>query len=127
MTQEALVRIIRNEGAMNGIISSDSFSEKNLLKNLKKHPNMNGMDLAQAVSCINHMIGMIKIKKLKIAAIDFGIKHNILRLMDKEKLLYKKVFPASTKKNEILAFNPDGIFLSNGPGDPSAVHYGIST
>ena len=122
----ALVRIIRNEGAMNGIISSDSFSEKKLIEKLKKHPNMNGMDLAQAVSCLKPYDWNDKNKKIRIAAIDFGIKHNILRLMDKENC-YIKVFPASTKKNEILAFNPDGIFLSNGPGDPSAVHYGIST
>ena len=121
----ALVRIIRNEGAMNGIISSDSSSEKKLIEKLKKHPNMNGMDLVQTVSCLKPYDWNDKNKNIKIAAIDFGIKHNILRLMDKENC-YIKVFPASTKINEIQEFDPDGIFLSNGPGDPSAVHYGIS-
>ena len=66
----ALVRIMRNEGAMNGIISSDSFSEKKLIEKLKKHPNMNGMDLAQAVSCIKPYDWNDKNKKIKIAAID---------------------------------------------------------
>ena len=65
-------------------------------------------------------------QKYKVAAIDYGIKYNILRLIEKEDC-YIKVFPASVSSDEILSFSPDGIFLSNGPGDPAAVDYGIKT
>ena len=62
----------------------------------------------------------------KIAAIDFGIKHNILNQLSKNKCNIK-IFPANVTSNEIMNYNPDGIFLSNGPGDPSAVKYAIKT
>ena len=60
-----------------------------------------------------------------VAAIDYGIKHNILRLLEKHSCDVT-VFPAETTAKEIIDFNPDGVFLSNGPGDPSAVTYGVS-
>jgi len=123
----ALTRLLRNEGAMNGIISSENISDKELIKKLKTHPNMNGMDLAKAVTCKKFYNWNNPHKdKYKIAAIDYGIKHNILNLLAKENC-YIRVFPANVSSEEILSFKPDGIFLSNGPGDPAAVDYGIKT
>ena len=77
------------------------------------------------MSRVKNHIGGIKNNKYKIAAIDFGIKHNILRLLESHDCSIK-VFPAKVSKNEVLKFNPDGLFLSNGPGDPAAVSYGIA-
>ena len=85
---------------------------------------MNGLDLAKVVSCKKSYWWNKKDNKYKIAAIDFGIKHNILRLLESHDCSIK-VFPAKVSKNEVLKFNPDGLFLSNGPGDPAAVSYGI--
>jgi len=121
----ALTRIIRNEGAMNGIISSEILEKEKLEKKLKTYPNMEGLDLAQAVTCKKSYNWNLK-GKYKIAAIDYGIKSNILRLLEQENCQIK-VFPAQTTYQEILSFNPDGIFLSNGPGDPASVTYGIDT
>ena len=128
-----LTRIIRDEGAMNGIISSVDLDENSLLKKVMAAPSMTGMDLAKVVSCTESFVwrketgerrqeGVI----YKIAAIDFGIKHNILRLLESHGCEVT-VFPATTTATEILKINPDGIFLSNGPGDPAAVSYGIET
>ena len=87
---------------------------------------MKGMDLAKLVTCNKAYDWNTAKQKYRIAAIDYGIKHNILRLLEEEGC-YIKVFPASVDTKEILSFKPDGIFLSNGPGDPSAVDYGINT
>ena len=122
----ALTRILRIEGAMNGIISSSDISEEDLKKKLTLHPSMNGMDLAKVVTCSKAYDWNSNNQKYKVAAIDYGIKHNILRLIEKENC-YIKIFPASVSSDEILSFSPDGIFLSNGPGDPAAVDYGIKT
>ena len=122
-----LTRIIRDEGAMNGLISSIDFDEKSLLKKVKSAPSMNGQDLAKVVSCKKrYMWESSQTVNYKIAAIDFGIKHNILRLLESHGCNIT-VFPANTNSDEILDFNPDGVFLSNGPGDPAAVTYGIET
>ena len=125
-----LTRIIRKEGAMNGIISTTDSDVKSLLKKVKDAPSMDGMDLAKIVTT------KVKYKwksknspskfKYNIAAIDYGIKYNILRLFESYNCEIT-VFPANTTAIEILNFNPDGIFLSNGPGDPSAVTYAIET
>jgi len=127
----ALTRHIRDEGAMNGIISTTDFDLDSLKEKLSKAPDMTGLDLAKEVTTkkkykweskqsskhsINH----------KVAAIDFGVKHNILRLLAGQGCDIT-VFPASVRPDEILEFNPDGVFLSNGPGDPAAVSYGIET
>ncbi len=117
-----LTRIIREKGAMNGIISSLDLNSESLIDKVKSVSDMNGLDLAKNATCresYNWSGG-----KYKVAAIDFGIKLNILRLLE----FYDcdvKVFPATTQASEILDYNPDGVFLSNGPGDPSAVKYGI--
>jgi len=122
-----LTRIIRDEGAMNGIISTTDFDEKSLLKKVEAAPSMNGQDLAKRVTCTKrYMWELPQIVNYKIAAIDFGIKHNILRLLESHGCSIT-VFPANTNADDLLNFDPDGIFLSNGPGDPAAVTYGIET
>ena len=88
---------------------------------------MEGRDLVKEVTCNEPYTWDNKSEEsLKVAAIDFGIKHNILRLL-KERDCTINVFPANTSPEEIIETDPDGIFLSNGPGDPSAVSYGIET
>ena len=128
-----LTRIIRDEGAMNGIISSVDLVEYSLLKKVKAAPSMTGMDLAKVVTTPNSYDWRMEkgdrrkeVARFKIATIDFGIKHNILRLLESHGCEVT-VFPATATATEILKINPDGIFLSNGPGDPAAVTYGIET
>ena len=122
-----ITRIIRDEGSMNGIISSERISKDEMSNRLKLVPKMNGLDLAELVSCKQpYLFKPISEFNYKIAAIDYGIKSNILRIFDTYKCEIK-VFPAKTTKDEILDYNPDGIFLSNGPGDPSACKYAIET
>jgi len=128
-----LTRIIRDEGAMNGIISSVDLDENSLLKKVKATPSMTGMDLAKVVTTPNSYDWRMEkeerrkeVARFKIGAIDFGIKHNILRLLESHGCEVT-VFPATATATEILRINPDGIFLSNGPGDPAAVTYGIET
>ena len=121
----ALTRHIRDQGAMNGIISTSDTDLDSLKKRLAKAPNMCGMDLAKEVTtekCYGWPKG--KEPKFKVAAMDFGIKHNILRQLVSHGCSVT-VFPAQTTADKILEFNPDGLFLSNGPGDPAAVSYGI--
>ena len=119
-----LTRILRDEGAMNGIISTVNLDDDSLLQKVKMAPSMDGLDLAKVVTC-DKSYKWSK-GKHKIAAIDFGIKHNILRLLESHGCDVT-VFSATASTTEILNINPDGIFLSNGPGDPAAVTYGIKT
>ena len=119
----SLTRHIRDNGAMNGIISSITDDKKKLINNLKNYPSMEGLDLAKLVSTKSIYHWSSK-GKYKVAAVDFGIKRNILRLLENFDCQVT-VFPANTTAKDILDFNPDGVFLSNGPGDPAAVEYGI--
>ena len=121
----SLTRHIRNNGTMNGIISSNTDNQKKLRDELKKFPSMEGLDLARLVSTKN-IYDWSNSGKYKVAAVDFGIKRNILRLLESLDCQVT-VFPANATAKEILIFNPDGVFLSNGPGDPAAVEYGIET
>jgi len=121
----SLTRHIRDKGAMNGIISCDDLDIQNLDKKLKKFPDMNGLDLAKDVTTQKKYKWPGK-GRYKVAVIDFGIKKNILRLLS-DAGCELTVFPASIKAEDILSFEPDGVFLSNGPGDPLAVTYGIET
>ena len=119
----ALTRHIRDHGAMNGIISAIDSDVDSLSNKLKKAPSMNGLDLAKVVTT-KRVYKWSEKGKYKVAAIDYGIKRNILNMLaDKECSV--TVFPAETTAKQILDFNPDGVFLSNGPGDPGAVTYGI--
>lgn len=121
----SLTRHIRDKGAMNGIISSNDLDIQSLEKKLKKFPDMNGLDLAKDVTTQKKYKWPGK-GRYKVAVIDFGIKKNILRLLS-DAGCELTVFPASIKAEDILSFEPDGVFLSNGPGDPLAVTYGIET
>jgi carbamoyl-phosphate synthase small subunit len=120
-----LTRIIRNEGAMNAIISSSDLNDGYLKEILSKHPSMNGLDLAKKVTC-KKRYSWSNLRGYNIAVIDYGIKYNILRILESYNCNLE-IFPATTSIEDILSFNPDGIFLSNGPGDPAAVTYGIAT
>ena len=121
-----LTRIIRDQGSMNGIISNDNKNKQHLIKKLNSFPVMKGLDLTRNVSCnsIYKWKSSNKNIKYKIAVIDFGIKFNILRILESYGCELT-VFPCTSNYKEILNSNPDGIFLSNGPGDPSAVTYAI--
>lgn len=123
----ALTRHIRNRGAMNGIISSIDLDLPSLKNKLSKVLPMRGLDLVKEVTCKKpYYWSKNRGSKFTVAAIDFGIKHNILRLLESHGCAVR-VFPAHASASEILEFNPDGVFLSNGPGDPEAVSYGIET
>jgi len=119
----ALTRHIRDNGAMNGIISSIDNDIDSLSKKLKKAPDMNGLDLAKVVST-KKIYKWSNSGKHKVAVVDYGIKYNILKILADSDCEIT-VFPAQITAKEIIDINPDGIFLSNGPGDPSAVTYGI--
>jgi carbamoyl-phosphate synthase small subunit len=135
----ALTRHIRDKGAMKAIISPEDISTDELLQQLQQVPSMNGLDLAKEVSCKQAYKASLSYPKdfvdsalntksfrPKIIAIDFGIKQNIIN-----KLIQHgcdlEVVPAKTSAKELIEKNPDGIFLSNGPGDPAAVSYAIET
>ncbi len=113
----AVVSYIRDKGAMNAIISTDL--DLNVLKEkLKLVPNMDGLELASKVSTKEPYFYGDEYATYKISALDIGIKKNILRNLA-ERGCYIKVFPYNSTFEEMNAFNPDGFFLSNGPGDPT--------
>ncbi len=113
----ALVSYIRDHGAMNGVISTEVDDIEGLKKQLAEVPSMVGLDLASKVSTKEPYYFGDENATHKIAALDIGIKKNILRNLAKRDA-YIKVFPYNSKFEELEAFNPDGYFLSNGPGDP---------
>ncbi|MEL7222022.1 MAG: glutamine-hydrolyzing carbamoyl-phosphate synthase small subunit [Bacteroidota bacterium] len=122
----AIVRHIRNKGAMNAIISSEELDEKKLAKKLAAAPSMAGLELASQVSTKEAYTYGDENAKYRIAVLDFGVKENILRSFA-QRDCYLKVFPAKTPKAELDAFQPDGYFLSNGPGDPAPMDYATDT
>lgn len=123
----AIVRHIRSKGAMNAIISSEISDLKELKALLDAHPSMDGLELASTVTTENpYTVGEESGAKFRIAALDFGIKKNILRNFV-SRGCYVKVFPAKTDVDTLEAFKPDGYFLSNGPGDPGAMDYAVET
>ena len=113
----ALVSYIRDNGAMNAVISTDVDNVEGLKQQLANIPNMEGLELASKVSTKEPYYYGDENATYKIAALDIGIKKNILRNLAKRDA-YIKVFPYNSKFEELEAFNPDGYFLSNGPGDP---------
>ncbi len=122
----SLVAHIRAKGAMNCIISSEISEPVNLQAELNKVPDMDGLELASVVSTKNiYNVGNEK-SNLKVAVLDYGIKQNILTSLA-ERGVYIKVFPAKTPVEEIKTFNANGYFISNGPGDPSAMPYAVNT
>lgn len=133
-----LVRHIREEGAMTGVISSTETDIDKLKVMLDEYPGLVGRDIVQDVTAGEKyqwdkgVVDVLKDeeilpeKKYKVVAIDYGIKHNILRLL-RSHGCDVTVVPAKTTAEEILAEKPDGVFLSNGPGDPAPVTYAVET
>lgn len=120
-----LTRHIRDRGAMRGAITSSEIPLQEVLRRVHDHPAMEGTDLVGRVSADHpYEWPVTGTPAFKVAAYDFGIKFNILRLLAAHGCQIT-VFPATTPASEVLASSPDGVFLSNGPGDPEAVAYGI--
>ncbi|MEE8336233.1 MAG: glutamine-hydrolyzing carbamoyl-phosphate synthase small subunit [Candidatus Neomarinimicrobiota bacterium] len=123
----ALTRHIREKGALKGIISSLDFKIESLSEKLKDVPALSGLDLVREVTCKKYYkLFPGRKSKYRVAALDFGIKTNILRLLRNHECGVT-VFPGHTSAEEILEFDPQGVFLSNGPGDPAAVTYAVET
>jgi len=130
----ALTRHIRTHGAQNAAISSINPHPEHVIALARSAPDMNGLDLVKEVTCAEPYhwetplsIGGAGVKansSFYVVAYDFGIKHNILRLLA-EQGCRVTVVPAQTPAAEVLALKPDGVFLSNGPGDPAACTYAI--
>ncbi len=143
-----LVRALRNDGAMRGVISPAATDEKALVRRAQAIPSMSGRDLASVVTCrkeyewsqgeqTQYNLELredcesaqqlpVNGARKKIVVMDFGVKRNILRRL----LAYGcelTIVPSDTSSASILARQPDGVFLSNGPGDPEAVTYAITT
>ncbi|MBU6325620.1 MAG: carbamoyl phosphate synthase small subunit, partial [Bacteroidetes bacterium] len=117
---------IRTAGAMNAVISSDETDEQKLLELVRSCPDMSGLELASRVSTERFYTLGNEHADFRVALIDYGSKKNIAHcLVDRGCFL--GVFPAKTKARDILAWKPDGIMLSNGPGDPAAMDYAIET
>lgn len=116
----ALVRYIRDKGAMNCIISSEILDVEVLKQKLAKVPSMAGLELSSKVATKEAYFVGDSNAKHKVAVIDFGVKKNILRSLA-ERDCYLKVFPMTSTLEELKAFNPDGYMLSNGPGDPGVM------
>lgn len=113
----ALVSYIRENGAMNAIISTEVDDIDSLKKQLAQVPSMEGLELASKVSTKEPYFVGDENAAIKISALDIGIKKNILRNLAKRGA-YIKVFPFNASFEDLAAFNPDGYFISNGPGDP---------
>lgn len=115
----ALVRHIRDCGAMNAVISTDGKSIEELQKILSETPSMEGLELSSEVTCAEaHEEGPTE--GAKVALLDLGVKQSIVSCLT-DRGCRVKVFPMGTKAAEMLAWNPAGIMLSNGPGDPAAM------
>ncbi len=116
----ALVRHIRNKGAMNAIVSSDVLTIDELKEKLLAVPSMAGLELSSYVATTEAYEKIPANPLFKVALIDFGVKQNIINCLT-ERGCHVKVFPMDVSLTEIQSFNPNGIMLSNGPGDPSAM------
>ena len=140
----ALVRHLRNHGVMRGVISTVESDVDVLVQKARNIKKMDGTDLAKVVSTKavyafdsgdarnqsddrylpNSTLQNAKERKLHVVAYDFGIKHNILRMLTRENCRVT-VVPAETSADDVLGLKPDGVFLSNGPGDPEPVDYAV--
>lgn len=122
----ALVSYIRDNGAMNAVISTEVDNIEALKKQLQDVPDMNGLELASKVSTEKPYFYGDPNATYKISALDLGIKRNILRNLAKRDA-YIKVFPFDATFEEMNSWSPDGFFLSNGPGDPEPLSQAIAT
>jgi carbamoyl-phosphate synthase small subunit len=132
-----LTRILREKGAQSGCIMAGTINEEEAFVRAREFPGLTGMDLAKVVSCnqpyhwtegewtLESGHQMPKNHTFHVAAYDFGVKRNILRKFV-QRGCHVTVYPAQTTVNEILATDPDGVFLSNGPGDPEPCDYAIT-
>jgi carbamoyl-phosphate synthase small subunit len=138
----ALTRLLRSAGVMRGIISTSSADPSELVERAKAIPSMEGSDLVKGVTCktsfdcaelpvmsVNEEFGPVPERRaarpLRIAAYDYGMKWNILRRFTAYGCDVR-VFPATAPASELLSMKPDGVFLSNGPGDPAVLDYAIA-
>ena len=131
-----LTRLLREKGALAGCIAAGDCSEQEALRQARAFPGLKGMDLAQAVTCAepyawtqsawapNRGYGEGQGDAFHVVAYDFGVKRNILRLLASRGCRIT-VVPAATQAAEVAALRPDGLFLSNGPGDPEPCAYAI--
>ena len=123
----ALTRHLRDAGAMKGLISTMDLDPASLQAKLAATPSMEGADWVRTVAPEKAYVWQAQgIRKYKVAVMDCGVKHNILREMA-QLGIECHVLPPTTKAADILALGADGVFLSNGPGDPAAVTYVIAT
>ena len=122
----SLVAHVRTKGAMNCIISSSITDVEQLKTELAKVPSMDGLELASTVSTDKEYELGDPASTIKIAVLDYGVKQHILQCMV-DRGAYVKVYPAKTGIEKLKAFNPDGYFLSNGPGDPAPMDYAVET
>jgi len=132
-----LTRILREKGAQNGCILAGSDDEAKALELARSFPGLAGMDLAKVVSTdkpyewtqtewrLGSGYGKQEAPKFRVVAFDYGVKYNILRMLA-ERGCHVTVLPAKSTAADALALNPDGIFLSNGPGDPEPCDYAIA-
>jgi len=139
----ALVRHIRRVGALRGMLSTDGTPAEQLVAEARALPSMSGLELASQVSCkkkycwnegsapasspwnkLKEPATARNQKRFQVVAYDFGIKQNILRLLV-DSHCDVQIVPARTPASDVLAMKPDGVFLSNGPGDPEPVTYGV--
>ena len=132
-----LTKLLRTKGALNGCIMAGDIDEAKALELARGFAGLNGMDLAKEVSCTkayewntgewawNRGYHTVSEHKFHVVAYDYGVKHNILRMLA-ERGCKLTVVPAQTPASEVLKYKPDGIFLSNGPGDPAACDYAIT-
>jgi carbamoyl-phosphate synthase small subunit len=120
-----LVRYLRSKGTMNALISSELTPEQ-MKERIKQVPSMDGLELSSLVSTKESYFFGDETSPIKIAVLDLGIKKNILQNLSKRGC-YCKVFPAKTTFAEMAKWNPNGYFISNGPGDPAAMEYAIKT
>lgn len=122
----ALVAHIRTKGAMNCIISSEITDVEELQRQLAAVPNMDGLELASTVSTTTEYELGDANSPVKVAVLDFGVKQHILQcLVDRG--AHVRVHPAKTPVSRLKEFNPNGYFISNGPGDPAAMDYAVDT
>ena len=137
----ALTKRLRLHGVIDGIISTQEFDAQTLVEKARTFGGMTGKDFVQKVTCQNiyqaalepnsdfyhiHRLSSDSNQCKKVVAIDFGIKNNILRQLISHGCEVT-VVPANTSTDDILALQPDGIFLSNGPGDPEPIEYAVKT
>jgi len=124
----ALTRHIREKGALRAVVSTEAADLRQLRKAAQGLPSMRGLDLARAVSCAEVYEAPTleggPAPELHVVAYDYGVKRSMLRYLG-ERGFRVTVVPAQTSAQKVLKMAPDGVFLSNGPGDPAAVTYGV--